>query len=269
MKCFLMFLTALAAACTANADIMYQTGANGTVLYTTDSTNGSSVAVGPFGFSAVYGDAFSSSGTLYVTVNASTLATVNLSTGAATPVGVSTGLSDLMSLEFAPNGTLYAASWANNNLYTLNTTTGAATLVGSLGVPGSVMDLAWDSLNSTMYGLSSGGPSGSLVYSVNLSSGLGTLLTNIPSDNCLMGLAIDSAGTFLSTDYCQANTPLYQINTSTGALTSLGLTGISGAMGGDFQNTTPEPSSLILSLAGLGGFWYTRRRQLRLRMFLK
>ena len=247
----------------AHADIMYQTGADGSVLYKTDTTNGSSIAVGSLGYTAVYGDAFSPGGTLFAMVNSytpSTLATVNLATGAATPVGAPTGIADLMAIDFTPDGTLYGAAWSNNGLYTLNTSTGAATFVGLLGLGGAVMDLAWDPLNSTMYGISSSGPSGSLLYSVNLGTGAGTLVTNISGDACLMGLAIDSGGNFLATDWCSANSPLYKIDTSTGALTSLGLTGIAQPMGGAIASAAvPEPSSIVLLLTGLCGLGFVIR----------
>lgn len=242
----------------AYADEMYQTGSDGTVLYKTDTTNGSSTAIGPFGYSNVYGNAFSPNGQMYVITDsgspASTLATVNLTTGTATPVGAPTGVRALMGIAFAPNGTLYGASWANNNLYTLNTTTGAASLVGNLGVPGFVMDLSYDYANSTMYGISSSGPQGSLLYSVDLGTGAGTLVTNISGNACLMGLSTTSSGKFITTDYCSLNSPLYQINPQTGDLTNLGSMGISRPMGGDiFQvASVPEPTSYALLLAGLG-----------------
>jgi hypothetical protein len=245
---------------------MYQTGGDGTTLYQTDTTNGVSTPVGSFGHTAVYGDAFSPGGTLFAMIDSytvSTLATVNLSTGAATPVGAPTGIPDLMGIEFAPDGTLYGAAWSNNGFYRINTTTGAATFIGSLGVGGTVMDLAWNPVNTTMYGISSSGPSGSLIYSINLSSGAGTLVTNISGDNCLMGLAIDSTGNFFATDWCSTNSPLYGINTSTGALTNLGLTGISRPMGGDiaFATSVPEPSSIVPFLTGLFGLGFMIRRR--------
>lgn len=253
----------------AQADTIYQTGGDGTALYITDSTTGSSTLVGLFGYSAVYGDAFSPSGQLYAMVDSyypSTLATVNLSTGAATPVGAPTGIANLMGIAFAPNGTLYGASWDTNSLYTLNTSTGAATLVGSLGMPGQVMDLSWDYQNGTMYAIADSGPSGSLLYTVDLTTGAGTLVTNIPGDDCLMGLINDSAGNFLATDYCSGNSPLYKIDPATGNLTSLGLTGISAPMGGDVFSgggggggTTPEPVTIVTFGTGLVGVLLHKR----------
>jgi WD40 repeat protein len=243
----------------AQAGTIYQTGSDGTALFTTNSTNGASVLVGSFGYGSVYGDAFSPGGQLYAMVDSyspSTLATVSLVTGLATPVGVPTGIADLMGIAFAPNGTLYGASWSTNALYTLNTSSGVAKLVGSLGMPGAVMDLSWNYKDKTMYAIASGGPDGSLLYSVNLLTGAGTLVTNIPGDGCLMGLANDSAGNFLATDYCVGNSPLYKVDPLTGNLTNLGFTGISQPMGGDIYQPTPEPGSLLLfgtSALGLAG----------------
>ena len=221
--------------------------------------------MGSFGYGSVYGDAFSPGGQLYAMVDSyspSTLATVSLVTGLATPVGVPTGIADLMGIAFAPNGTLYGASWSTNSLYKLNTSTGVAILVGSLGMPGTVMDLSWDYKNGTMYAIASEGPNGSLLYSVNLTNGAGTLVTNIPGDACLMGLVNDSAGNFLATDYCSGN--LYKIDPLNGNLTSLGFTGISWPMGGDIYQPTPEPGGIILLGTGVLGLAGMLRRRLNL-----
>jgi hypothetical protein len=246
----------------AKALVLYSTGNDGGSLYTIDSSDGVGTLVGNFGYSNTYSVAFNPSNVLYSVVDSydtSTLATVNLTTGAATPVGAGTGILDLMALGFVPNGTLYAASWSTNDLYTLNPTTGAATLVGSLGFSG-VMDLQYDPTNGGLYAIASLG-SGSSLYQVNTATGAGSLVTTITGDDCLMGLTITPSNQFLATDYCAANSPLYQIDTATGALTDLGNTGISGAMGLTYQSqAVPEPASwTLLGAALLGVVGVTRR----------
>jgi hypothetical protein len=243
-------------AVSARADSIYITGNSGKSLFVINASNGASTFVGDFGFT-VLADAFKPDGTLFGMIAAGgQLATVNTLTGAATPIGSATGISNLDAIAFTPTGTLYAASFATNNLYTVNPSTGAANVVGNLGFTG-VMDLAWDAGNSTMYAIESLG-AGSALYSLNLTTGAGTLVTTTPSDGCLMGLAIDSANRFLATDFCSNSSPLFQINTTTGALTNLGNTGIANSMGGDVA-PIPEPLTTLTLGSGLAFAWLRKK----------
>jgi tricorn protease-like protein len=247
----------LSAAFSAHAVPVWMTGNDGSTLYTVDSANGASTAVGNFGQGATYTLSFDAAGTLYGISNGfsdGTLVTIDKTTGHATTVGVATGISDLMAMAFAPDGTLYAGSWSTNSLYVINKNTGAATLVGSLGF-GGIMDLDFDS-QGNLFALSDS------LFKVDLATGNGSLVTNL-ANSCLMGMAIDQQDRFLATDYCTNNTPLYQINTANGSLISLGNTGIASAMGGAIEDdvaNVPEPGSVALAGAAIAALLITRRR---------
>ena len=252
-------LLAVSFASLANASTIWMTGSNGQRLYTVDSTTGTSAVVGNFGMADTYALAFNNAGTLYGIANGfanGTLVTINQATGAATAVGASTGIVNLMALTFSADGTLYAGSWGTNNLYTINPITGAATVVGVLGF-GKIMDLDLDfDSQGNLYALSEA------LYKVNTATGAGTLGTSL-ANTCLMGMAIDSADRFYATDYCTGNTPLFEINTGNGALTTIGATGISAAMGGAIfaASAIPEPGSPVLLALALGGMMLVRRKK--------
>lgn len=241
----------------AEAAPIYMSGADGSSLYTVNSTNGSSTLIGSYGLSSLYTQSFSSDGTLYGIANGygnGTLVKINTTTGAANSVGFASGIENLMSMAFASDGTLYVGSWATNNLYKMDVNTGLTTLIGALGF-GGIMDLDFDSTGK-LYALSDN------LYTVNTSTGAGTLKSTL-SNGCLMGMAIDTSNNFFATDYCTSNTPLYSMNTNTGALTSLGNTGIEKAMGGAFApaaNAVPEPGAIILVALGLLGIALCRKR---------
>ena len=106
-----------------------------------DPYAGTSSSIGPTGMQGINGLAYDQiTGIMYGSaggsVGASSLVTINLSTGKATVIG-SIGV-NVGSLEFGPDGNLYAGSVAgqtggSGDLYRINKSTGAGTLVGPTG----------------------------------------------------------------------------------------------------------------------------------------
>ena len=108
-------------------------------LSTLNPVTGASVVIGLTGVGPITGLAWN--GTTMYAIEGTThsapgahLYTINLSTGAATLVGA-TGIEGAGSLQFGPDGNLYAGgdNTDGGHLYRVNQTTGAATLVGASG----------------------------------------------------------------------------------------------------------------------------------------
>jgi hypothetical protein len=194
--------------------------------------------VGTFGCTSV---ALSSQGTLYsvcgpndfadpqhkygcMTPGPQQLATIDPQTGHATLFGAPVEDLNVMALEFAPDGTLYAVGDANpasptyNTLYTVDPTTGAFTAVGSTGVPAPnfFMDLAFDA-HGTMYGASMFG-----LFTIDRTSGTATKASDFVGGGAVMGLGYNAKqDTLYATDYKSPNSALYVVDTQTGFLTPM------------------------------------------------
>lgn len=102
-------------------------------LYTINIDTGAGTLVGAMSNSDMQGLAFDGSDTLYAWAvgfgGAAGLHTVDTTTGSATDVDGSVGSNgDIQGIDFGPGGTLYGA---HDALYTIDTSTGAQTLVGS------------------------------------------------------------------------------------------------------------------------------------------
>ena len=146
-------------------------------------------------------------------ISFSTLYSINQATGKVTFIGNLTGVNDANSLVFGKDGSLYSAGYASKNLYKIDPKTGASTVLFNTGYS-SGGDLAFigsdlyytDGQNlillnlstkvskligpigaSYVYGLINGGDdmlyamAGNSVYSVNITTGKGTLLSTWPA----------------------------------------------------------------------------------------
>jgi DNA-binding beta-propeller fold protein YncE len=152
------------------------------------------------------------------------LATIDPKTGHATLFGAPVEKLNVMALEFAPDGTLYAVGDANrasptfNTLYTVNRETGAFTAVGSTGVPNPdfFMDLAFDA-RGTMYGASMFG-----LFTIDRKSGTATRVVEFVGGAGVMGLGYNAKQDKLfATDYNEPKSALYVVDTKNGFLTPM------------------------------------------------
>jgi hypothetical protein len=105
-------------------------------LYSISPTTGVATPIGPIGFFGVGALDFAPNGTLYGigldSSNNEVLLTVNPMTGAGTlvgPLGTSTG-THIADMAFRSDGALFAHD-GGSNFYSINTTTGGATVLGS------------------------------------------------------------------------------------------------------------------------------------------
>lgn len=173
------------------------------------------------------------------------LNSINPTTGTLSVIGA-TGLGDC-SLPTSPCGSnsaniigkvgsnLYATDLANN-LYSVNPTTGAATLIGATGIP---------ALPFAPHAPVPGDPDGSFyIYDESLFDYNGSLYANFDT-------GIFDPVTFTPTPLTAAS--LYQINTSTGVATSLtsttfGLSTITNVNGTLYAFDVPMSSELTLNL---------------------
>ena len=197
-------------------------------------------AIGTFGCTSV---ALSKQGTLYsvcgpndfadtqhkfgcMTPGPQQLATIDPKTGHATMFGAPVEKLNVMALEFAPDGTLYAVGDANpasptfNTLYTVDQKTGAFTAVGSTGVPTTrydfFMDLAFDA-RGTMYGASM-----FALFTIDRKTGTATKVVDFVGGGSVMGLGYNAKQDKLyATDYKTPKSVLYVIDTKNGFLTPM------------------------------------------------
>lgn len=253
----------LAAAATALAGqvsgaTMYSSGNDGAGLASFDTVTGAGTYIGNYGAGLGYGFALTidnSTGTLYTLMDSYSdgrLATVDANTGAATVFGVSNGITNMMVLEIADDGTMYSASWTTNALYKMDKNTGAATFIGSLGF-GGIMDLAFDA-TGTLWATNM-----SSLYTVDTATGLGTFVSNLSGIGGNMGIAFDGNNNLFGTQWGVGNSPFWQINANTGVASVISFgSGVASPHGGDIRHNVPDAAGTVtvlgLGLLGIAAF---------------
>ncbi len=244
---------------TARADQLWIDDANGEIGKV-DTSTGAVTLVGNAGVTLT-DIAFAANGALYG-IDFNNLYSINTTNGHATLIGAmgGSGSNGYNALVFGTNGVLYTAANNSSELYTVNTTTGAASNLISLGTNiTSAGDLAFN--NGTLY--ESDNNNDLIRISLTNPTG-GTVVGNMGFPN-VYGLATASNGTL----YGVSGTTIFAINTTTGAGTAdvnyVGH-GLGDANGTSFISEaipTPEPTGFLFSsvlAAGMIGIGVLTRR---------
>lgn len=208
------------------------------------------VAVSPAASASITGFAVDTG-----SINNGTLYSVNLSTGTFSEIGA-TGQSDLEGLSLDCGGTLYginrvrnakastqpeASVTPGNQLVTINTTTGAATIVGALSVEPADAGLTFGTNGKLYMAEVNTGE----FYEINKTTAAVTDIGPMGNSVEITGLATRADGTIFG--YDRAGTQLVTINPSTGASTIVGASADLNLIGMDF-----DPSGTLWGISENG-----------------
>ena len=202
-------------------------------LYAIDSTTGVATLIGPTGTN-LRGLAIDSTGRAYASRAAFDGATVkglwevDLSTGAATFVGGTLGMSDMA---FDATGTLYGMEnrqdgGVNRRFYSIDVTTGVETFLAqsSIGTAGDLGGFTYSVLDDTFYWTPR-----STLRSVNPATGIDTLIATISGDGIAQQVNLTASnvvGPLFVVDRKFPNGELYTVDKATGNAILIGSTGI-------------------------------------------
>jgi len=167
-------------------------GEAGGTLYSINTANGDLTAIGT-GTQSFYEFGSTSTGLYGVSSSNLDLYSVSTADGSMTQVGPGPGFGGGPSTLSTGSSTLYFTEYVGGyNLYTLNTTTGAATEIGSAGSTGAPIGaLLWDASTSTLFGGQTS-PAPHAVDTLSISTGVATVgpaLTGAGTGDQFNGLA--------------------------------------------------------------------------------
>ena len=126
---------------------------------------------------------------------------------------------------FAQADLLYTVQEGTDSLATINTTSGAVNVIGSLGTSYNFGDLAFNTNNNTMYMVNGRGSVPSNLYTVNLTTGQATLIGSTGQVE-MFGLAFDPTTGKLFGSQSTGATGFFDMNLGTGSATLIGNPGV-------------------------------------------
>jgi hypothetical protein len=224
---------------------------NGGHLISLNTSTGVGTLIGASGVPGPSSLVSSPDGTFYTVGSDLRLYTINPATGVGTIGPALSGLGAtffLNGLAFSAGGVLYADALvgsSNTSLFTINKTTGVATLVGQIS-PDSITDIAF-SPSGTLYAWDAATTNGGLM-TVDIATGAGTLVkSGLTAVADIRALRFDAAGNL----YAAGLTNFYTINPATSVPTLIGPTGFTDVRGIAF---TPV---YYFSQLAFGGVYHT------------
>jgi len=130
---------------------------------------------------------------------------------------------------WGPMNKWYGVVSDDNDLVTIDTLTGARTVIGNIGVP--IYGLAFDQTTNTLYGVSYDGANSAL-YTISAGGGVGTYVGDCAAQ-VLINLACSPAGVLYAVSIDDDN--LYTIDKTTGAATIVGPIGFDASYAQDME----------------------------------
>jgi outer membrane protein assembly factor BamB len=188
--------------------------------------------------------------------------TIDPETGAVTNIAPNTD--ELNSMAFDSDGTLYATSYtgsASEALYSVDPATGTPTFIADLSSPLSSEANQLRFIGDTAYTTTYATPSG--LYSINLTTGVGTLIgnTGLLADN---GLGANVGGQLVDDSQTATGGQIFLIDPETGNATAGPTTNTVYVFAAE---NAPEPTSAALAGLGLMALMWASRRRIRQRLF--